>query len=84
MKVKSEDSLQLAYELGKGALQDHPDADGLYIGGGGWMTFAAVEALEKEFGKPVITNETAVVWGVCHLLNYWRPVQGYGRLLGGP
>ena len=36
-KLKSEDSLNLAYELGRAALINHPDADGLYIGGGAWL-----------------------------------------------
>ena len=81
LKMKSEDSLFLAYELGRQAFNNNPYADGLYIGGGAWLTFAVVEALEKEFGKPVITNETAVVWGVCHLLNCWKPSKRHGRLL---
>ena len=83
MKVKGAERLALAYELGRGALENNPDADGLYIGGGTWLTFPIVEPLEKEFGKPVITNANATVWHICHLLDYWKPIQGYGRLLQG-
>ena len=60
---------------------NYPEADGLYIGDGAWVTFPIVKVLEKEFGRPVITNEIATVWHVCHLLDYWKPVSGYGRLL---
>jgi len=81
LKMKGGESLHLAYELGRTALTQHPDADGLYIGGSAWMTFPIVEPLEKEFGKPVVTNSNATVWHLCHLLDYWRPIRGYGRLL---
>ena len=35
-KMSGEDNIQLAYELGRQALRDLPEADGLYIGGGAW------------------------------------------------
>jgi len=79
--LNNEDSLALAYELGCGAFAQHPDADGLYIGGGQWFTLPLVELLEKEFGKPVITNESATIWHACHLIDYWKPMQGYGQLM---
>jgi len=81
VKQKSEESLALAYELGRKALLDHPDADGLYIGGGAWITYPIIEPLEREFGKPVVTNIIACTWHVCRLLGCWKPVQGFGRLL---
>lgn len=81
VKLKSEESLDLAYELGRRAFLDNPQADGLYIGGGAWLTFPLVAPLEKEFGKPVITNDTATSWNVCHIIDYWKPIQGYGRLM---
>jgi maleate cis-trans isomerase len=36
-KIKTDDNLQLAYDLGRRALRDYPDCDGLYIGGGAWL-----------------------------------------------
>jgi maleate cis-trans isomerase len=81
LKMKGGEGLQLAYELGRGALKENPDADGLYIGGSAWLTFPIVEPLEKEFGKPVVTNANATLWHLCHLLDYWKPIRGYGRLL---
>jgi len=80
-KLKCGETLALAYELGRGALENYPDADGIYIGGGSWLTYPIVAPLEKEFGRPVITNMNALIWHTCHLLDYWKPIQGYGRLL---
>lgn len=81
VKMTSDASLHLAYDLGRGALQQFPDADGVYIGGGAWLTLPVIQRLEEEFGKPVITNQVAMVWHVLHLLGCWQPIQGFGRLL---
>lgn len=80
-RLKTEESLMLAYELGREVLRSNPDADGLYIGGGAWLTIPIIKPIEDEFGKPVITNENATIWHVCHLIDYWKPIHGYGRLL---
>jgi maleate cis-trans isomerase len=81
IKMQSDASLHLAYDLGRGALQRFPEAEGVYIGGGAWLTLPVIGRLEEEFGKPVITNQTATVWHVLHLLDCWQPIQGFGRLL---
>jgi len=81
VKIKSADNLSLAYELGRGALERFPAADGLYIGGGAWLTLPVITRLEEEFGKPVITNQVATVWHLLHLLNCWEPIAGRGRLM---
>ncbi len=81
LKTETGTLLTLAYELGRGALRESPKADGLYIGGGSWLTLPIIEPLEREFGKPVITNVSALAWGLCHLLDCWKPIPGYGRLL---
>ena len=81
LKMNSLDSINLAYELGRGALEKCPDADAVYIGGGAWLALPVVERLEDEFGKPVITNQVATVWHLLHLLDCWNRIPGYGRLL---
>ena len=80
-KMSGEDNIQLAYELGRQALRDLPKADGLYIGGGAWLSQPVAEALEAEFGRPVITNVSAMIRNVLTLLNCWTPIPGHGRLL---
>jgi len=65
-------------------LRDLPQADGLYIGGGAWLSQPVAEALEEEFGKPVITNVAAMIRNVLTLLECWTPIADHGRLLGTP
>jgi len=72
---------ELAYELGRAALTRHPDADGLYIGGGSWLSEPVCQALEREFGKPAISNPSAMVWDTLTRLGHWAPIPGQGRLL---
>ena len=55
-KLTTDESVNLSYQLGRTALQAHPDADALYIGGGAWLTLPAVLQLEQDFGKPVIAQ----------------------------
>jgi len=81
-KMSGDDNIQLAYALGRQALRDVPGADGLYIGGGAWLSQPVAEALEAEFEKPVITNVSAMIRNVLTLLNCWTPIPGHGRLLG--
>jgi maleate cis-trans isomerase len=80
-KMSGEDNIDLAWELGRQALRDFPGADGLYIGGGAWLSQPVAEALEAEFGRPVITNISAMIRNVLTRLNCWTPIQGHGRLL---
>jgi maleate cis-trans isomerase len=61
-KIPIDDHMMLAYELGRSALTRYPDADGLYIGGGSWLSEPVCQALEREFGKPAISNPSAAVW----------------------
>lgn len=81
-KMSGEDNIQLAYELGRQALRDLPEADGLYIGGGAWLSQPVAEALEAEFGRPVITNVSAMIRNVLTRLDCWNAIPGHGRLLG--
>lgn len=80
-KMSSEGSAGLAYDLGRQALERHPDADGLYIGGGNWLSQPVVERLENEFGKPAFCNQGAMMWTLLHRIDCWRAMQGHGRLL---
>ncbi|MDE3113239.1 MAG: hypothetical protein KGN00_10600 [Chloroflexota bacterium] len=79
--MTAREGVDLAYELGRAALEAHPDADGLYIGGGAWLVLPASLRLEREFGKPVINNQNSLVWHVCRTLGCWRPKEGFGRLM---
>ena len=80
-KIETRDHMQLAYELGRQAFTQHPDADGLYIGGGSWLSEPVCQALEREFGRPAISNQSAMIWDTLTRLGAWRPIPEQGRLL---
>ena len=80
-KMGIKESFDLGWELGHQALRQFPEADGLYIGGGAWLINSLVAPLEKEFGKPVICNQNAMIWNTLHEVDFWKPIPGYGRLL---
>ena len=83
-RIETHDNLQLAYDLGRRALLDFPDCDGLYVGGGAWLVEPAARKLEEEFGKPVVCNQTAAIRELMTLLNDWKPMSGHGRVLATP
>jgi maleate cis-trans isomerase len=83
-KFTTEESTNISYELGRTALQACPDADGLFIGGGAWLTLPAVLQLEKDFGKPVIAQQPATAWHVCKMLDCWQPKKDMGVVLALP
>jgi maleate isomerase len=58
-----------------------PDADALFISCTGLQGHRAIARLEALTGKPVVTSNQAQVWEALSLLDYGRPVHGYGRLL---
>ncbi len=80
-KMGTEASFDLAWELGNQAFERFPEADGVYIGGGAWMVMPLVVELEQKFGKPVICNQNAMMWNTLHLVDFWKPIEGQGRLL---
>lgn len=82
--ISSSDHIALAYELGRKAFRDHPECDGIYIGGGTWIAEPVCAALEKEFGKPAISNLAAIIRACMKHLNDWQPIHGNSRLLALP
>jgi maleate cis-trans isomerase len=73
---------ELAYQLGRQALERTDKAEALFIGGGAWFADPAAERLEHEFGKPVITSLNGAVRSILKTLDCWRPFPpGTGRVL---
>jgi maleate isomerase len=68
-----------AYQLGR--MADHPDAQGLFISGVGMPTLDAIEALECDLGKPVISAASAMMWHALRTAGVRAAVPGAGRLL---
>jgi maleate cis-trans isomerase len=82
-KMSASDSAQLAYDLSVQAYKEHPEADGLYIGGGNWMSQPVCDQLELETGKPTVCNLGCMMWNMLHRLDMWQPIPGHGKLLAG-
>jgi maleate cis-trans isomerase len=70
-----------AYDLGKRTFEAFPKCDGIYMGGGAARLTPVVAQLEKEFGRPVIGHQDAMVWDICTRVGKWKPYPGYGKLL---
>lgn len=69
------------YDLVCQLLREHPDADGIYMPCNKWRTISVIDRIEKEFGKPVVTNTQAWVCDAWRLMGMRDPIPGYGRLL---
>jgi maleate cis-trans isomerase len=80
-RIAADDHMQLALELGRRAFTDNQDCDAVYIGGGSWIVEPVAVQLEKEFGKPVVCNQSAVIRHMLKMLGAWKPVVGHSRVL---
>jgi maleate isomerase len=60
-----------------------PSAEAIFISCTGLQGHAAIAALEAATGRPVVTSNQAQVWEALSLIDYGRPLHGYGRLLEG-
>ncbi len=77
-------SPETAYDLAVLLLRENPDVDGLYMPCNKWRTISVIDRIEKEFGKPVVTNTQAWVWEALRGMGMGNPILGYGRLLSTP
>jgi arylmalonate decarboxylase len=78
-----ESSLDVALNVGARALRGAPTADGLLLLGGHWLETQAVISLEADFGKPVISNTTALFWSAMRARKLRCATPGVGRLMAG-
>jgi maleate isomerase len=68
-----------AYDL---ALQvNRDDVDAIVLSCTNWQTMDALERIEREVGKPVISTTQASIWAALRAIGHTQPVNGYGRLL---
>jgi maleate cis-trans isomerase len=76
-----EEGMDLAIELGRAVLRAAPEAEGLILPGGRWLSIHAVPVLEAEFGKPVFLNLNSSLWAALRDVDLQQPVKGEGMLL---
>jgi maleate isomerase len=69
------------FEHMKNIVQNHPDAEAVYMLGSAWKTLDIIDSLEKTLGLPVIHPGPARCWETQLRLGLRYPMPGYGRLL---
>jgi maleate isomerase len=57
------------------------DADAIVLSCTNWRTMDAIERIERETGKPVISTTQASIRAALRIVGYAEPISGYGRLL---
>ncbi len=72
---------ETAYRLGRDADRAAPNADAVCILATDFRTIEAIEPLERDLGKPVVTNNQAVFWACLRRAGLRSALPGLGRLL---
>jgi maleate isomerase len=77
-------SPETGYDLASALLHEHPNVDGVYMPCNKWRITPVIDRIEKDFGKPVVTNTQAWIWEALRSMKLNEPISGYGRLLSDP
>ena len=72
---------ETGYDLAMSLLREHPDVDGVYMPCNKWRIVSVIDRIEKESGKPVVSNTQAWVWEALRAMGIKDRIPGYGRLL---
>jgi maleate cis-trans isomerase len=72
---------ETGYDLSTALVREHPEVDGVYMPCNKWRTVSVIDRIEKDTGKPVITNTQAWVWEALRAMGLKDSIPGYGRLL---
>jgi len=67
--------------LGLELLRQHPSADALYFCCGAMRSIEAIEAVERESGRPVIASNQAILWDCLRQAGLMDRLPGLGMLL---
>jgi maleate isomerase len=57
-----------------------PSAEAVFVGGNGFRAVGAIQALEEDLGRPVLTANQVALWHALRLSGTRGPVTGYGRI----
>ncbi len=68
---------QTAYDVGRRV--DRPNADAVMLACGNWTTFAIIDRLERDLGKPVLTTNQVSLWHALKIMGS-GPLHGLGVL----
>ena len=83
-QLSSYEKLTLApadiYSNALAACRKHPEVDGVYIQSGTMATMGVIDELEQKIGKPVVSSNSANIWGSFKPLGI-NVAPGFGRLM---
>ena len=74
-----DETAERAYRLARSV--DRKDADAVFLSGTGMPTLPALDPLEQDLGKPVISSASAMMWYALRTVGVGQPIPSYGRLL---
>jgi maleate cis-trans isomerase len=74
-----DETAERAYRLARSV--DREGADAVFLSGTGMPTLPALEPLEQDLGKPVISSASAMMWHALRVAGVGQSIPGYGRLL---
>ena len=74
-----EETAERAYAIGRQV--DCDAAEAIFLSGVGMPTLGALQALEDDAGKPVISAASATLWNALRIAGVRHGRPGYGRLL---
>ncbi|MGQ0651072.1 MAG: maleate cis-trans isomerase family protein [Betaproteobacteria bacterium] len=60
---------------------DVPAAQAVFLSGLGMPTVAALDSMERDLGKPVVSGVAACMWHALRVAGAATPIPGFGRLL---
>jgi maleate isomerase len=69
------------YQLARQVVLENPETDAIYIPCTQWAPSFSIDQLEKDFNKPVVTPNGAMIWYVFNSLKLRGSIKGFGRLL---
>jgi maleate isomerase len=75
-----EENAERAYAIARQV--DHADAQAIFLSGVGMPTLGAIQALEDDLGKPVLSAASAMMWNALRVAGVHHSRPGYGKLLG--
>jgi maleate isomerase len=76
-----EENSERAYAIARQV--DRPDAEAIFLSGVGMPTLDALQTLEDDTGKPVISAASAMMWHALRTAGIRHKFAGHGRLLRG-
>ena len=76
-----EETSERAYAIARQV--DHPNADLIFLSGVGMPTLDALQSLEDDLGKPVVSAASVMMWHALRTAGVRCSIKGYGKLLEG-